>query len=163
FGPASNTAEIYDPVADRWTMAAPMNEARAFFAAALLHDGRVLVTGLGTSAEIYDPVADTWTYTAPMLHWLQWHPALTLPDGRVMVAGGSPAEFLNVSYSLADIFDERTGTWTAAADMNYSRMDVLLSPLPDGLVAISGYEACWQGTRAIGTYPPTEFYDPGSP
>ena len=41
----SNDAELYDPVADRWSQTANMRTPRATHAAFLLQDGRVLVAG----------------------------------------------------------------------------------------------------------------------
>ena len=38
-------AEIYDPVADTWTDAGSLTEARALHSTTLLKDGRVLVVG----------------------------------------------------------------------------------------------------------------------
>jgi hypothetical protein len=93
-----NTAEMYDPVTDQWTPAATMHEERAWAAATLLQDGRVLVCGgPDATAEIYDPTTDTWSYTASMNHALSHHQALTLPDGRVIVTGWGDTEFYDPS------------------------------------------------------------------
>jgi hypothetical protein len=62
--PNTDSAEIYDPATDRWTVADRMLSAGRFnpsFTA--LPNGRVLVAGGGNggaSAEVYDPVADRW-------------------------------------------------------------------------------------------------------
>jgi hypothetical protein len=52
------TAELYDPVSGMWTATADMIEARYGHMATLLLDGRVLVSGGGSTpatAELYDP------------------------------------------------------------------------------------------------------------
>jgi large repetitive protein len=56
------TAELYDPMAGKFSAAATMNAARYNHVAVILNDGTVLVVG-GTgssfalsSAEVYDPV-----------------------------------------------------------------------------------------------------------
>lgn len=90
------TAEIYDPVAGAWSVAASMNEPRTGHTLTLLESGRVLAAG-GTddakwegskSTEIYDPEADTWIEAASMRWTRQGFAAVLLPDGRVLAAGG---------------------------------------------------------------------------
>ena len=52
------TAELYDPTSRAWTATPEMIEARYLHSATLLLDGRVLVTGGGSTsptAELYDP------------------------------------------------------------------------------------------------------------
>jgi hypothetical protein len=58
-------------------------------AAALLHDGRVLVAGYGTG-DIYSPVTGTWTATGPMVGpgGLYASAAAVLSNGQVLYAGG---------------------------------------------------------------------------
>jgi len=96
---AINSAEIFNPRNGRWTMVAPMNEARCLPAAALLRNGSVLVTG-GTkmgangdivdlfSAEAFNPISKTWTQTASMNEGRVWPTATVLQNGKVLVAGG---------------------------------------------------------------------------
>ncbi len=100
-------AEVYDPVADAWLEVAPMHLARVDHAAALLNDGRVLVTGGHVadagyhpgdidvtlrpgmeSAEIWDPRTNSWSWAPPMAMRRMFHSATTLRDGRVLVVGG---------------------------------------------------------------------------
>jgi hypothetical protein len=90
-------AALYDPQTDSWTRTSDMNERRAWFAAGLLPDGRVLVTGSGDggyggspSAELYDPASGTWTLTPDMLSAHGYHEGVTLDDGRFLVVGGFP-------------------------------------------------------------------------
>jgi hypothetical protein len=80
------SAELWDPVADRWTDVAPMRNARSSHDAVLLTDGRVLVAG-GSAApgEIWDPTTDGWTptpaFTEPMGVNIQ---LAALRDGRAL-------------------------------------------------------------------------------
>src|SRR5262249_35746316 len=66
-------AEVYDPVANTWTLTPIMVAARADPTATLLSTGKVLVaggynpylaSGYLSSSELYDPAANTWTSTA---------------------------------------------------------------------------------------------------
>src|SRR5207245_1551909 len=61
------STELYDPVTNRWSEAAPMLVPHASHTAALLPDGRVLVAsgrssgGDTTEAETYDPATNAWS------------------------------------------------------------------------------------------------------
>ena len=66
-GRAVTAAEIYDPVTNAWTAAAPMYQARAGHTATALFDGRVVLAG-GDDAgapvdtlELFDPYAGVFT------------------------------------------------------------------------------------------------------
>jgi hypothetical protein len=71
-----------------------MSVGRAFSAATLLPDGRVLVAGgdagqqVFASAELYDPSTGTFSATGSMSATRAWATAALLPNGRVLVAGG---------------------------------------------------------------------------
>src|SRR5919202_951469 len=72
-----STAEIFDPATGAWTPVAPRVVARVGHAAALLPDGRVLVSGGGgpagdgrwefatATAELFDPGTGRWAPAAP--------------------------------------------------------------------------------------------------
>ncbi|WP_437893440.1 Kelch repeat-containing protein [Sorangium sp. So ce124] len=139
-------------VAPGWTSASGMLVPRAYHAATLLHDGRVLVAGgarsdkdpCTTAAELYDPATNTWSPAAPMRGGRCWPGAVLLEDGRVLVAGGH-SRYERVEGDLgvgsAEIYDPATDTWALAAPMLAARtsdvMDQLVVLLPDGRVFVT--------------------------
>ena len=111
---SNNVTELYDPVADTWTLTGSCNgcgAANPIIGGAtitVLSSGKVLVAGgmdpLGQAgtvypgnqaavgvpdAFVYDPAAGTWSATGPMSVARKAHTATLLAGGKVLVAGGS--------------------------------------------------------------------------
>jgi N-acetylneuraminic acid mutarotase len=93
---ALTLTEIYDAATDTYSTVAPMNVGRVNHAAAILPNGKVLVTGgynVNTSTaidsmEIYDPQADTWTLLPERLFTPRaTHAMIALKDGRLLISG----------------------------------------------------------------------------
>jgi len=116
------SAELYDPLTNSWTPAAPLPVARARHAAVLLADHRVLVIG-GTdsehlpsssyfpTAELYDPASQSWSLVASMNYARVYATATLLPDNRVLVVGDD-----GVNERTAEVFDPQTNGWFAIPD-----------------------------------------------
>ncbi len=91
----SDTADVYDSVADAWAELPTMNSIRYGVTGALGPDGRIYAIGgsLGsggpTSVETYDPNAGTWTPVASMSTEREEAAATLGPDGRIYVIGGT--------------------------------------------------------------------------
>jgi hypothetical protein len=168
-GYVNNTsAEIYDPVANTWTLTPPMSAARSHHTATLMGDGKVLVVGgenvgylVGSTAEIYDPVANSWA--APRVQPLSprsQHTATLLPSGLVLIAGGFDiVDGLLTPLASAELYDPVLHTtaatitggldFTAAAAMAFPHYGQSATRLADGRVVIVG-----------GNTTQTEIYDP---
>jgi hypothetical protein len=127
-----NTAEIYDPAANRWTKTTPMPRPRAGAAVVRMRDGRVLVAGGVdddvelTDAVVYDPSTERWTATGAT-HGIRFESgAAVLPDGRVLVAGGWRWPF-GLAYGAeygtktAELLDPVSLTWTPTGAMTVGR------------------------------------------
>jgi hypothetical protein len=86
-------ALLFDPVINLWGIARSPLVSRQDSSAALLQDGRVLVTGPTCSiepapAELYDPDAGTWTGLDGPTQF-DGQTISLLVDGRVLLAGGA--------------------------------------------------------------------------
>ena len=173
-----NTAEIFDPITERWTPTGPMNDYRWSHTATLLPDGRVLVAGgfggsanslttnaqpVLNSAEIYDPATGQWTRTGSMNVRRALHVAELLPDGRVLVAGGrtcnqAPPATCDFTFrtNTAEIYNPATGRWTQVANMNVARHTTGSVVLLDGRVAVpAGFTPDGNGING-------DIYDPAT-
>ena len=143
-----------------WQPMGNLSAARAGASAALLQDGRILVTGgTGTSgavpsADFFNP--DGTVSPAPaMFNARVGHVSVTLQDGRVLVAGGVSAG--GSAASTAEIFDPVANSWTfIGAGMTEARSGATAALLQDGRVLIAGGQ---NGTLISST---AEIFDPST-
>ena len=146
----ASTAEIYDPATDVFTPTGPMSSASGNHAAALLPDGRVLISGgdgndpaappLGT--EIFDPVSGQFSSAGDLQAPRDSHSAVTLTDGRVLVIGGEvPPELagrVGVGVSATEIFDPAIGRWSAGPVLDPAFYTATVTMLSNGKVLVFG-------------------------
>lgn len=144
-------AEIYDPIADSWTLTSDTADGWTPLTpvAVAMPDGRVLVAG-GWSisefdeideskqiAQIYDPAADAWESTEPLNEPRLSHTLTLLPDGRTLAVGGINVEALEPR-ATTEIFDPATNEWLPGPDMAEPRYDHTATLLPDGRLFLFG-------------------------
>jgi len=131
-------AQVFDPSTRQFAPAGPMVTPRTMAAAAVLNDGRVLVTGgypMGddgatSSAELFDPATSTFSATGSMTTSRAEHTMAVLPDGRVFVSPGA-------SRYTVERFDPATATFSAAGEMSSWSFGPAMT-LPDGRVVVIG-------------------------
>lgn len=113
---ATNTAELFDPAAGKFTAIAAMTTARAMPSSMLLANGSVLIAGGqaadGTplnSAELFDPATSAFAATAAMNKPHSGAQAAALANGSTLIAGGGS--------NSGDVYGLATGKFTATGKM----------------------------------------------
>jgi hypothetical protein len=142
---AVSSAEIFHADTQSFTPTGSLRRAREGQTATLLNDGRVLMAGGGRAgliaiAELYDPKTGTFSETGSLITPRHKHTAGVLPDGRVLIAGGSDERDWSGNLSSAEIYDPRTGKFSAAASLNDSRFKLPgeAVQLPSGKLLVAG-------------------------
>jgi S-formylglutathione hydrolase FrmB len=159
------SAELYDPSTGAFTTAGTLGAALISHTATLLVDGRVLIAG-GTagdktvaSAILYDPKTGAFSATGSMATPRRAAVSARLGDGRVLIAGGdgNPAISVPVPAPLAsaEIYDPKTGAFSATGSMTTPRTAAASALLADGRVLVTGGSP--DGTSSLAS---AEIYDP---
>jgi len=143
------SAVLFDSTSQSWTPTGLMMTGRLEHTATLLPNGKVLVVGgmdsysgnagCVVTAELYNPQTNAWAGTGPMIDGARCnHTASPLPGGKVLVAGGIHAPAMPTELNSAEIYDQATNTWSAAAPMNKSRSSHGAASLVSGKVLVTG-------------------------
>ena len=143
-----DVAELYDPAAGVWTIAAPMSSGRSYHTSTMLPNGKVLIAagmnddaGFLNLAELYDPATGTWTPTGVLSDMRAFHTATLLANGRVLIVGGGQCcgGFGGwVPMAGTELYDPASGTWTQTGMLNQERIAPAVSLLQNGRVLAAG-------------------------
>jgi hypothetical protein len=157
------------PSSGSWSLTGSMSSFHANGATStLLHDGTVLVVGgLGANnvsvaiAELYDPKTGSWTSVGNMSTPRTGHTATLLNNGMVLVTGGfdQMACFPSCTppvFETAELYDPKTGSWSATGSMTVARSQHTATLLPGGEVIVAG------GFSNSDVLSSSEIYDPRS-
>jgi hypothetical protein len=147
--PATASVEIYDPNTGKFSPYGSLVSPRAYGAALLLDDGRVLVSGGNdnygyrsvNTIEIYDPAQGTSVaVNQPAdMQELPFSPTVVLlADGRVLIAGGSYNRLDDKPSNATLIFDPASGGFRDGPLMAEPRQGATATLLDDGRVLIMG-------------------------
>src|SRR5450759_4633159 len=116
----------------------------------------------GPPSSVFQPGAPAWTATGVMIEDRYEDTATLLPDGKVLVAGGVHAtKDPQGVLASAELYDPKSGSWTATGKMPTPRQSHTATLLPDGKVLVAG----GSGSNSASLKPPlasAELYDPGS-
>ena len=109
--PSLASAEIFDPLAGRWSATSSMSDGRGQLRMVGLAGGRVLVVGglsptyqALPSAEVFDPRSGQWSATGAIALGVFWPSLTALQDGRVLVAGGATTRTASSVSPVAELF-----------------------------------------------------------
>jgi len=158
------TAEIYDPLTRTFSATGSMLQAQQISVAVLLANGKVLFIGGGQDltdspapAELCDPATGTFSPTGSMVAgWAGAGSATVLSDGRVLVLGEAwdlPMRDPPTLSAIAETYDPKTGTFTAAASPSVLNGSPIL--LGNGKVLILGDHSAQLYDVNTGTYAST--------
>lgn len=145
-GSSLSSVEIYDPVADEWSLANSLNFARSGHAATKLANGKVIVSGgrvnfgLTTlsSVEIYDPVNNSWTAAESMNIGRNAHTSTLLNNGSVLVVGGTNLDLSGTGLTPSvEIYNPNTGSWTTVSSLSIARTSHTTTLLSAGKVLVA--------------------------
>jgi hypothetical protein len=171
-----DSAEIYDPKADRFTPTAGSLHHRRFgHASAVLPDGRVLIVGgkvLATDddvlpAELFDPTSGQFAETGSLAAgrdrctaWLVADKSSPVAEkgAVVLVAGGSARQGGTLPAKRCELYDPAAGTFRLGPELIRDRMAHAATPLDGGRVLLTGG---WSGSDNRTTRQ-AELWDPAS-
>jgi hypothetical protein len=125
-GIPQSTAFVYDPQTNKITATGSMAQARSYFQATRLPDGRVVITGgAGTGeptaiVEIYDPATGMFGDGGMLMIGRFFHTATLLPDNTILIAGGA-SDTTGVRTQTAEIYDPFARTSRMVSSMFHNR------------------------------------------
>ena len=143
---STSTAEIFDPVTEKFTATGSMHVGRFYFTATLLNNGRVLVAGgicdnngctgtITSSAELFNTATGTFALTGSMSVERSSHTATLLKSGSVLVAGGASS---GGTTATAELYDPSTGVFGPTGSMGSPRELHTATRLTSGDVLVTG-------------------------
>ena len=150
--------EIYDPLTEKWEIAAPLITKREYHSAVLLNDGRVLVSGGSNkyidhrvpkgkdlkSCEIYNPQTNSWKETDSLSVARGGHSQVILDDGNVLLIGGTTLNDSTGSATAENrcaVFDVATEKWSLVGPLSKYRNSSGVFRLNDKYLIIVGGDA----------------------
>lgn len=156
----SKSSEIYNPVANTWTLVGSMSSFHSTAAATMLANGNVMIIGGYDGAsnigicELYDTTAKAWTTTGALSNGRSYHTATLLKNGKVLVVGGYNG---TTNLTQCELYDPIVKTWSSAGNLTAGRSYHTATLLPSGKVLVTGgYNSTSFQLNSV------EIYDPAS-
>jgi len=139
-----NSAEIYNPENEKFSLTVSMVTGRYAHKSVTLLNGNVLLLGgytgyAGTrdtlnSVELYDVKLKKFRSVGNMHFKRGGHQATMLNSGKVLITGGES----ELTLASAEIYDPASEKFTRISDLNYARADHTATLLTNGKVMIIG-------------------------
>ncbi|KAL3201787.1 hypothetical protein MRX96_042805 [Rhipicephalus microplus] len=135
-----DSAEVFDPVANRWDSITPMVQPRCMMGMCAL-DGCLYAVGgwvgaeLGDTIEKYDPDLDTWQIISRMTVG-RYAMGVLAHEGLIYVIGGY--NDLNCELALVESYNPVTNEWQTLAPLRKRRAYVGVAVLHDHIYAVGG-------------------------
>ena len=147
----SASAEVFNPSTNVWSLTTgSLATARSRHTATLLTSGKVLVAGgsgiVGNDiyasplrgAELFDPATNTWSPAGSSSKGRYSHTATLLANGKVLLAGGTVDAASFAEYTIVDIYDPASNSWSVAGSLAFPRSFHTATLLPSGKVLVAG-------------------------
>ena len=146
---ALNSAELYDPTTNTWTITSSLATVRGDHTSTQLANGQVLLIGgadtslkLIANSELYIPNTG-WVAADSLLEGRSYHTSTLLLDGTTVLAvggGGNASPNLASSELYDSIHDKggNKGTWKATGSLNEGRNTHTATLLTNGTNATNG-------------------------
>jgi Galactose oxidase, central domain len=159
----TDTAELYNPATETFSLTASMDLARTNHTATLLDDGSVLIAGgqgpgFTATAQLYYPKPARFKATGSMVNNRLQFQATLLTDGEVLVTGGLTQTGGPVPLTAAELYDPRNRTFSSTGSMLVPRTQHASTRLSDGTVLVTGGQT-FAGTSITDT---AELYNPST-
>src|SRR5436190_10611905 len=127
--PSQRELEVYDPVANTWTIKAPMSVHRNHTAGGVI-DGKFYVVGgrimdSTNALEMYDPQTNTWFTRAPM-PTPRSGIAAAVVNNELWVFGGEDVPDL-VLHAEVEVYNPVSNSWREESDMTLPRHGIWAS------------------------------------
>jgi WD40 repeat protein len=152
--PSLKTAEIYDPITNKFSKTGNMNYKHALHTATLLPKGKVLIVGGYPNAELYDYKTGKFYLSGKTtVTRSRFHTATLLKNGNVLIVGGRNSETrhgqldssgaeiydpINYNENLAEIYDLNENKFYRTGFLNHPATEHRATLLDDGKVLITG-------------------------
>ncbi len=139
----TNTCEIYDPVANTWTMTGSFNLPTEIPPTFMLYTGEVFKSW--RYPELYNLASGQWRAGPNMMQTRNGaaggghcdHEALMLEDGRILAVGIDPVT-LSAATRFTEIYDPVTNSWSLGPNARHLRTQPEAIMLPDSRVLTFG-------------------------
>jgi large repetitive protein len=164
FSGSQNTAAVYDPTTNGWTMLAPMVTGRGGPTVQALNNLIYVIGGMDnsgaslSSVEIYNPATNAWSAGVALAERRD-NPGSAVLGGKLYIFGGrtrnADGSEVNGTLASVEVFNPATNAWSYAASMPTGRRTMVTGTI-GGRAQLMGGER----TPSGGTFNQNEEYDP---